>query len=403
MMKRVPSQGVEVLRLLERAGFESVLVGGAVRDLLLGRTPGDIDIATEASFSDLAALFPGGKSVGPEGKPVFLVPCGERRCEITSFCGGSLETDLARRDFTVNALALRSTGELVGTRRSKLDIELRLLRFNGSAADRLREDPLRALRLPRFAATLPGFSVAGGAYSAVRAAAPSFARCAPERIGREVRLGLEGDPGLFLRGLAASRTLHILRSLFGGGPGGPALLLQSLKRLDDRKEPLLRRTALLASFRRKLSFPDLEGASSVRAILEGWRWPKQVCSGCAALVCRRAAPAANMSRAEMADLLLAHGEAFWESVFALFGALCRVHVPRRRMALFRERFGRLAVRLRTEEALIPSGDELMERYALSSGPEVGRLLKALRTEHLLKGFASREEAMERVASLMNIR
>jgi len=73
------------------------------------------------------------------------------------------------------------------------------------------------------------------------------------------------------------------------------------------------------------------------------------------------------------------------------------------MALFRERFGRLAVRLRTEEALIPSGDELMERYALSSGPEVGRLLKALRTEHLLKGFASREEAMERVASLMNIR
>ena len=402
-MNIMPVQGVEVLILLERAGFESALVGGAVRDLLLGRAPEDIDIATEASFSALAALFPDGKTVGPRGKPVFLVPCGEGRCEITSFCGGSLEADLARRDFTVNALALRSTGELLGSSRSRKDIALRLLRFNGSVADRLGEDPLRALRLPRFAATLPGFSVAGDAYSGVRAAAPSFARCAPERIGREVRLGLEGDPRLFLRGLAASRTLHIVRPLFGGGRGGLALFLRSLKYLDDRKETLPRRTALLASFRRKLAFPDYAGASSVRGILEGWRWPKEVCAGSAELVCSRAAPAGNLSRAEMAGLLLARGELFWESLFALFGALRRVRVPRRRRALFRDRFRRLAARLRTEEALIPSGDELMERCALSAGPEVGRLLKALRTEHLLKGFASREEALERGASLMNMR
>lgn len=402
-MNGVPAQGAEVLGLLERAGFESVLVGGAVRDLLLGRPPGDIDIATEAPFSALTALFPGGKAVGEGKKAVFMIPCGEGRCEITSFSGGSLEADLARRDFTVNALALRSTGELVGTRRSRRDIERKILRFNGSSADRLREDPLRALRLPRFAATLPAFSVAEEAFSGVRSAAPQLNVCAPERIGREVRLGIEGDPRLFLRGLAASRTLHILRPLFGRGRGGLGLLLQSLNRLDDRKETLLRRTALLASFRRNLAYPDLEGASSVREILGGWRWPKDVRSGSADLVCRRAAPVANISRAEMADLLLARGESFRESLFAIFGARGGVHVPRRREALCRDRFRRLAARLRTEAECVPSGDEVMERFLLTSGPEVGRLLRTLRTEHLLRGFSSGEEALERCASLIDMR
>ena len=394
---------MELLRILERAGFESVLVGGAVRDILLERAPVDADIATEASFSALAALFPGGKPVGPRGKTVFLVPGEGGRCEISSFNGGSLEADLARRDFTVNALALRSTGELVGTRRSRRDIALRILRFNGRSADRLAEDPLRALRLARFASTLPGFSTHRSAFSGVRSAAPSLERCAAERIGREMRLGLAGDPCVFLRSLAACRLLYVLRPLRGADRGGLLLPLVSLRRLDGGVEPLLRRTALLASCGRNAACPDPEGEAEVRRVLVDWRWPARLSSGVSLLVRWRSVPAARQTFQVMASLLLEHGAAFMGSLFALADAVPRDAASDRRIAANRERFAVLSVRFGNEKECIPSGDELMERFSLSPGPEVGGLLYKLRMEHLLRGFPTREKALERGAELLRRR
>ncbi len=398
-MNRIAARSMELLRILERAGFESVLVGGAVRDLLLGRASEDADIATEASFSDLAALFPCGKIVGPPGKAVFLVPGEGGRREISSFDGGSLEADLARRDFTVNALALRSTGELVGTRRSRRDIGLRILRFNGRSADRLVEDPLRALRLARFASTLPGFSVHRSASSGVRSAAPSLERCAPERVGREMRLGLAGDPCVFVRSLAACGLLHMLRSLRGANRGGLLRPLLSLRRLDGGDAPLLRRTALLASCDRDGAYPDPDGEADVLRVLNEWRWPGALCSETALLVRLRGAPAARLTLQEMASLLLERGCAFWDSLFALGDAVSSDPAVGRRITANRERFAMLAVRLENEKECVPSGDELMERFSLSSGPEVGILMYELRMEHLLRGFSTKEEALEHGAEL----
>ena len=271
------ARGFQLINTIEREGFEAVLVGGGVRDLFLGREVEDIDIATAASYGDLARLFSAGKMIGPEGKRVFLLPFDEGACEVVSYSGGTLEDNLARRDFTLNALAMRSTGEITGTARSRDDIEKRVLRFNGGPLDRLKEDPLRALRLPRFAATLHGFKVDRESSDAVRIASVSLRRCAPERVGREVRLGLSGDALVFVRTLARCGMTGVLSPLVGGRPNSAAII-RALKKLDDGCEPLLRRAATIALFRGGEECPDVEGESHIRSALEEWGWPSWLCA-----------------------------------------------------------------------------------------------------------------------------
>ena len=164
-----------ILQALNHAGFEAYVVGGAVRDLLLGRQPGDYDITTNARPEQVLELCQakGWHTVDQLGHSFGCVVIVLEGCatEVTTFRGDSyddsdahrpantwfcdkLEEDLARRDFTINAMALDMHGQIFDYHGGKSDLAKGLIRPVGKAATRYQEDALRMLRACRFVAQL---------------------------------------------------------------------------------------------------------------------------------------------------------------------------------------------------------------------------------------------------------
>ena len=166
----LPPAVAAALGKLEAAGFEAWCVGGCVRDSLLGKTPYDWDIATGALPQETAACFRGERllHVGEIHGTIALVPEKGRPIEITTFrreTGYSdrrhpdavvfcrqVEEDLARRDFTINAMAYHPRRGLVDPFGGQRDLKAGVLRCVGAPRRRLEEDALRILRCLRFAA-----------------------------------------------------------------------------------------------------------------------------------------------------------------------------------------------------------------------------------------------------------
>jgi tRNA nucleotidyltransferase/poly(A) polymerase len=197
----------EAARLFASSGRELYLVGGAVRDLLRGEKPKDWDLATPAPPQEVIRLF---RESNPRGR---VIPTGIKHgtvtvhfrgeaMEITTFrtesgysdgrrpdevrFGASLEEDLSRRDFTMNAIAYRlPSGPLEDPSGGAADIEKRLIRCVGNPEERFGEDGLRPLRAVRFAAQL-GFRVDEEALAAIPGALGLTAKVAPERIREEL-------------------------------------------------------------------------------------------------------------------------------------------------------------------------------------------------------------------------
>ena len=193
---------------LQRAGWETYLVGGVVRDLMLGRPPADLDIVTAAPPEAVRALFAHTVAVGAEFGVVAVVVDG-RPYQVATFrregpyldgrrpsfvVPGDLASDTARRDFTINALYLDprtgTVGDLVGGR---ADLAARLVRAVGDPAERFHEDRLRMLRAVRLATELD-FALEAGTRAAIQAAAPLVASVAAERV-RDELLRLLAAPG----------------------------------------------------------------------------------------------------------------------------------------------------------------------------------------------------------------
>ena len=214
-MMTMPEHVREILEALEGAGFAAFCVGGCVRDSLLGREPEDWDITTSARPEEVLGLF--GAEALPTGLRHGTVTvrrpggCAEvttfrrdgayadhRRPESVAFTD-SLEEDLARRDFTVNAMALSLRGELRDPFRGREDLAAGRIRCVGEPARRFGEDALRILRGLRFAAVL-GFAIEPETAAALSAARGDLAAIAPERILTELRklLGAE-RPSAVLR------------------------------------------------------------------------------------------------------------------------------------------------------------------------------------------------------------
>src|SRR5262245_50227825 len=163
-----PAAVLEIARRLEDAGFEAWCVGGAIRDALLGHPHLDWDLATSATPQEVRRLF--GKRtipVGIEFGTVGVLDQSGTMHEVTTFrrdvktdgrhavveFGASLDDDLSRRDFTINAIAYSpSKKELQDPFDGQRDLARRIVRAVGDADARMREDRLRALRAIRFAA-----------------------------------------------------------------------------------------------------------------------------------------------------------------------------------------------------------------------------------------------------------
>ncbi len=217
---------VAVVRRLQEASHRAYLVGGAVRDLVLERPPGDFDVATDATPAQITALFPVTRLVGAafavvlvftEDAPVetatFRVEgaYGDARHPDRIAYAATPAEDARRRDFTVNALYLDPTaGLLLDPVGGLADCRRRCLRAVGDPAARLREDALRLLRAPRLAAQC-GLTLEPSTRAALATEREGIRRIAAERVGQEIARLLTGpDPASGLELLAESGLLALV-------------------------------------------------------------------------------------------------------------------------------------------------------------------------------------------------
>lgn len=201
----IPEPILEIARALEDAGYEAWCVGGSLRDYLLGHAQSDFDIATSATPEQVQRLFRRTVAVGVKYGTVGVLDQQRRLHEVTTFrrdvltdgrhavveYGVSLEDDLARRDFTINALAYHPLRhEWRDPFGGKQDLDARLIRAVGSPASRFAEDYLRILRALRFSARFE-FSIDRDTWIAAQAAAPGLTQLSAERVRDEWFKGLQ--------------------------------------------------------------------------------------------------------------------------------------------------------------------------------------------------------------------
>lgn len=181
----IPEPVSALVEALEASGHATWIVGGSLRDLLCGRPPGDFDLATAASPESVLSRFPHAVPIGLRFGTV-MVPTAAGPVDVTTMRGNDIEADLAHRDFTLNALAWHPVrAELLDPFDGRADLAKGRLRAVRCAADRLAEDPLRALRAARLSAT-HGLETDEELLRAIRGVAPELSRVARERVRREL-------------------------------------------------------------------------------------------------------------------------------------------------------------------------------------------------------------------------
>ncbi|MCC8104349.1 MAG: HD domain-containing protein [Clostridiales bacterium] len=196
----VPPKAERILRVLHENGYEAYVVGGCVRDSLLGRKPEDWDITTSASPVQVKQLFARTIDTGIQHGTVTVMDDKEG-FEVTTYridgayedgrhpkqvtFTSSLEEDLKRRDFTMNAMAFSTETGLVDLFGGLRDLRAGVIQCVGNPAERFGEDALRMMRAVRLAAQL-GFTVSDGVRGAMRELAPTLAKVSAERIQAEL-------------------------------------------------------------------------------------------------------------------------------------------------------------------------------------------------------------------------
>jgi tRNA nucleotidyltransferase (CCA-adding enzyme) len=396
---------MEVLRTLSAAGHRSWIVGGVVRDLLLRRPRGttDQDVATPARPDEVAALFRKVVPTGVEHGTVTVV-VGGAPVEVTTFRGegayedgrrpssvtflGDIDQDLARRDFTINALAYDPLAkEFRDPFGGRGDLRRRLLRAVGDPSARFSEDGLRPLRAARFAAQL-GFELEPGTAAAIPGALPVVARVSVERVADELsRLVLAPHA---LRGLllleATGLLSVVLPELAAAGPEERAHAYRTLTAAPAELE--LRAAALL----HVLAPSEGEAARRARGVLERMRFSGRVREGAASLVFERRCLAAAAEsplpagEVEVRRFLARVGPARVRKVLALWEADARAIRPpgrarRERAAL--AAFRRLVARVERGRPPISASDlavdgaAVMRVLGIPPGPSVGEALRHL--------------------------
>ena len=195
-----PKAVLNIARTLEKAGFETWCVGGAVRDALLGHPHLDWDLATAARPPQIRSLFPRTVPVGIAFGTIGVLDDAGIMHEVTTFrrdvrtdgrhaeveFGASLDEDLARRDYTINAIAYSPSKKILADPfKGQEDLEQGIVRAVGMAGERMREDRLRALRGLRFAARFE-FQIERDTWDAIVSSAPHLGRLSAERVKQEI-------------------------------------------------------------------------------------------------------------------------------------------------------------------------------------------------------------------------
>jgi poly(A) polymerase len=247
----------KVCTALREAGFSAYVVGGAVRDLLLGITPEDFDVATDARPEQIRPLFRRALIIGRRFRLVHVMLGGDT-VEVSTFRGadtataekdehgrvlrdnvfGTQEEDARRRDFTVNALYYDpASEEIVDFHGGMDDLKKRMLRVIGDPETRYREDPVRMLRGVRLAAKL-GLTLEAETRAPIRSLAPLMERVPPARLFDEMlKLLLSGHASACLRQLrdvGLHKGLLPLLDVILEQPLGERFVTLALAQTDER-------------------------------------------------------------------------------------------------------------------------------------------------------------------------
>src|SRR5438067_6216026 len=242
---RLDPDAVKVVRRLRRPGFTAYLVGGCVRDLLLGMRPKDFDVATSAHPNEVKATFRNSRLIGRRFRLAHVFFRGGKIIEVSTFrkspldeladlpqdllirqdnVFGNAEEDARRRDFTINALFYDvDEGRVVDHVGGKTDLAQRLVHTIGDPDVRMREDPVRILRAIRFAAKC-GLRIEPDTLAAMRTHVAEIPRCAPPRVLEEVLK--------LLRSGASRRSLELMRDV-----GALRVLLPPVAEHLERRGP----------------------------------------------------------------------------------------------------------------------------------------------------------------------
>lgn len=217
MQYQLPVHIEYVLQRLRSRGFEAAVVGGAVRDLLMHRTPKDFDVVCSAPYDELLNLFEKTLPLG-EKHGTTVVVIDKHRIEV-SICRGCprdeanwearLREDLLHRDFTINALAINHSGEVYDPWGGRSDLAAKLIKAPcGQAEQRFKEDPLRILRAVRLATVLD-FNLAPGLPLIMEKCLPLLESVAIERIREEfVAILMSEHPARGLRMMVSTGLMQ---------------------------------------------------------------------------------------------------------------------------------------------------------------------------------------------------
>ena len=254
----IPSGASFILRRVKEEGYDAYLVGGCVRDTALGRPVRDMDIATSASPEEVAQIFAKTIPTGLKyGTVTVILP--DAAVEVTSLradgeysdgrrpdsieLNASLDDDLSRRDFTMNAMAVTASGEIYDPFNGLDDIKKRVIRCVGVPDARFKEDALRMFRAFRFSAEL-GFTIEPGTLAAIYANAGRAGLISAERIRAEIERTLISQMPEVAGEMIKAGLLNAKFGILGTDSGIRNINLERLAKLPA--EPALRWCAFCA-------------------------------------------------------------------------------------------------------------------------------------------------------------
>jgi len=388
---------------LERAGYRAWLVGGAVRDLLQGERPRDMDLLTDAGGDAISRLFPRAKRIGKGDRVSWILPMGEGNWEITSLDGRSLEEELERRDFTINAMAMAPDGSVTDPFNGRRDLEEGILRFTGSPFSRLHEDPVRALRFCRFA-SLYDMLPDPGSCSSIMELSPGLPRAHMQRVGKELLLCARR--GRLYSFLCLADHLRLTRR-YGFFPGmeehGFSLVLEGLPPVDAlaclgqlEREGCHSRCTLGLFF---LKGPESSRADPVGEFIRGYAWPRKLVKGI--LQVRRFALSLVFSFSDriLFEMIEEAGPQVRRESLALAHAiLSRAGRELTSLLSWEEHLSGMERDLLSFEGRI-DGEDIMELSHLPPGSEVGRIMRRIRFMAASGQISTREEAIREIGTI----
>ncbi len=396
------SASLEILHILETNGFEAYIVGGTVRDLALGLHFNDVDIATSASPGEILSLFAEAKIIGDGQLCTVVIPQEKGwAVEVTPFQGAGLLDDLGRRDFTINAMAMNRFGELIDPFGGLLDLTRRVVRFNGRPEDRIKEDPIRCIRLFRFAATLRGFVIDDLAWKATLENLPLFQEVPYERIGKEIYKALGGNFYSFMEALEVAGYLPlILPEIYAlkGVPQDPGfhpegdvyehtkLCVKNAEALTSVSE--IKAAAMFHDIGKPLALKEddgrirfmghekLGGSLSIE-IMKRWAWPSPFVKAVSSLVRWHMIPLISLAPRRIPKLYLEYGKRWLDGLFLLsYIDITSSNGDYSSWTKNREIALSCMFKFSGKEKLI-SGKDVMDILKIEQGPQVGLILSEI--------------------------